>query len=501
MASSSVTRQPDVAVIGAGFGGLATALTLAEQGVKVALFERLNYPGGCASTFTRRKHRFESGATLFSGFDQGQLFQRWIERHGMEVEFQTHDPIVQLRAPDFNIDIGQDRHALIRQFSDMPGAPVRGLVKFFHNQKAIADILWEVMNDERLLPPFGAKELLAHAMRTPKYTKLLPLVCKPLSKAVKSWGAGDFEPLRIYLDALCQITVQVPSHEAEAPFAMGAMDYYFRGTGHIRGGIGNLATAMVRAIENLGGEVYMTDEVKAIEPCARGWKITSRRREVEVAAVAANLLPQALDEMLPDGLAAGMTRLQKLSRRVEDGGWGAVMWYAALEPNAPSKDWAHHLELVGDANKPFIEGNHVFCSISGLDEPERAPDGRRTMTMSTHLEIGKIRDLPSSEQARVVSEIQGRMKQTLRARAPEIAEGIVMEMPASPRTFERFTSRPHGYVGGVPRTPGLHNYDGILPTPLARNLYMVGDSVFPGQSTLAVSLGGVKVAGIIAKNL
>ena len=256
MASSSVTRQPDVAVIGAGFGGLATALTLAEQGVKVALFERLNYPGGCASTFTRRKHRFESGATLFSGFDQGQLFQRWIERHGMEVEFQTHDPIVQLRAPDFNIDIGQDRHALIRQFSDMPGAPVRGLVKFFHNQKAIADILWEVMNDERLLPPFGAKELLAHAMRTPKYTKLLPLVCKPLSKAVKSWGAGDFEPLRIYLDALCQITVQVPSHEAEAPFAMGAMDYYFRGTGHIRGGIGNLATAMVRAIDDSVGEIH-----------------------------------------------------------------------------------------------------------------------------------------------------------------------------------------------------------------------------------------------------
>ncbi len=123
------------------------------------------------------------------------------------------------------------------------------------------------------------------------------------------------------------------------------------------------------------------------------------------------------------------------------------------------------------------------------------------MTMSTHLELGKLRDLPSQEQARIVSEVQGRMKQTLAARAPEISEGIVMEMPASPRTFERFTSRPHGYVGGVPRTPGLHNYDGILPSPLAKNLYMVGDSVFPGQSTLAVSLGGVKVANIIAREL
>ena len=395
--------------------------------------------------------------------------------------------------------IGQDRHALISQFSKLPDAPVRGIVNFFHNQKAIADILWQIMNDERLLPPFGAKELLAHALGVPSYAKLLPWVRRPLASAVKAWGAGGFEPLRIYLDALCQITVQTPSHKAEAPFAMGAMDYYFRGTGHIKGGIGNLATAMVHAIEELGGEVYMTDEVKSIEPCARGWRITSRRREVEVAAIAANLLPQALDEMLPDDLASNIPRLQKLTKRVEDGGWGAVMWYASLEPDAPEKDWAHHLELVHDASQPFIEGNHVFCSISGLDEPERAPEGRRTMTMSTHLEIGKLRDLPSSEQARIVSEVQGRMKQTLATRAPEIANGIVMEMPASPRTFERFTSRPHGYVGGVPRTPGLHNYDGILPSPLAKNLYMVGDSVFPGQSTLAVSLGGVKVAGMIAK--
>jgi len=56
----------DFAVIGAGFGGLATALELARGGASVAIFEALKYPGGCASTFTRRGHQFESGATLGS---------------------------------------------------------------------------------------------------------------------------------------------------------------------------------------------------------------------------------------------------------------------------------------------------------------------------------------------------------------------------------------------------------------------------------------------------
>ena len=30
--------------------------------------------------------RVEAGATLFSGFDEGQLFRRWIDRHGLSRE-------------------------------------------------------------------------------------------------------------------------------------------------------------------------------------------------------------------------------------------------------------------------------------------------------------------------------------------------------------------------------------------------------------------------------
>jgi phytoene dehydrogenase-like protein len=49
-------------------------------------------------------------------------------------------------------------------------------------------------------------------------------------------------------------------------------------------------------------------------------------------------------------------------------------------------------------------------------------------------------------------------------------------------------------VGGVPRRAGLHNYEGIWPAPVAPGLYLVGDSVFPGQSTLATAIGGQRVA-------
>ena len=51
--------------------------------------------------------------------------------------------------------------------------------------------------------------------------------------------------------------------EAEAPFALSTMDYCFRGTGHIHGGIGALAWAMVEAIKGLGGSVMLSSRVRA----------------------------------------------------------------------------------------------------------------------------------------------------------------------------------------------------------------------------------------------
>ena len=46
--------------------------------------------------------------------------------------------------------------------------------------------------------------------------------------------------------------------------------------------------------------------------------------------------------------------------------------------------------------------------------------------------------------------------------------------------------------------PENHNYRRLSPLQAAPGLVLAGDSVFPGQSTLAVSLGGIKAAEVIA---
>ena len=54
------------AVIGAGIGGIAAAIRLANKGFKVTVFEANSYPGGKLSEFELDGYRFDAGPSLFT---------------------------------------------------------------------------------------------------------------------------------------------------------------------------------------------------------------------------------------------------------------------------------------------------------------------------------------------------------------------------------------------------------------------------------------------------
>ncbi len=484
----------DALVIGAGFGGLGAALTLAESGAKVLVCEALAYPGGCASTFTRRGWRFETGATLFSGFGEGQLMRGWIDRHGLDVHVDHLDPTIDFRAPGWGLHVPTDRAAFAERLTALPDAPVERIRAFLHEQERVADALWALFDDPSLLPPFSWSTLLTHATRVPAYAPLLRLVNRPVLDVLRRHGLDTWQPIRTYLDALCQITVQCGVAEAEAPFALAATDYAFRGTGHVRGGIGVLASALCGAIERAGGEIRLASRVTGLRREGDLWHADVRGAPVRARQVVANLLPQGIAALVPEL----STPLAPLATQVE-GGWSACMLYLGIGADAPLRPEAHHVEIVVDANAPLVEGNHLFASVSAADEIDRGPPGTRTVTVSTHVPAARVRDLSPDARAAYVAEVQRTMRDGLEARAPELVRDVRTTMPASPRTWERFTRRAHGCVGGVPRRVGWQNYANMGPSEVARGLWMVGDSAFPGQSTLATALGGVRTAQVMLR--
>lgn len=88
----------DVVIIGAGVGGLSTAIQLARNGYKVKIFEKNNYVGGRCGNFEKDGFRFDIGATLLMMPDiykeTYRLFGR--EMHE-ELDLFRMDPIYNVR--------------------------------------------------------------------------------------------------------------------------------------------------------------------------------------------------------------------------------------------------------------------------------------------------------------------------------------------------------------------------------------------------------------------
>jgi phytoene dehydrogenase-like protein len=116
----------------------------------------------------------------------------------------------------------------------------------------------------------------------------------------------------------------------------------------------------------------------------------------------------------------------------------------------------------------------------------------RALTLSTHTRLEPWwqlfnEDRPAYERRK--TEYNRRMIEAAERAFPGIKQGLQLQIPGTPVTFQRFTKRSQGWVGGFPQT----NLFRTWPSRLAKDLYMVGDSIFPGQSTAAVALGGLRV--------
>jgi C-3',4' desaturase CrtD len=482
-----------VVVIGAGIGGLTTAAALARQGVDVTVLEAQVYPGGCAGTFYHQGYRFDSGATLAGGFNPGGPMERvaqavglshWPARHEnrvLEVHLPTGERVMRW---------GNSQRHETRRLAFGPGSE-----HFWHWQEETADAMWDLALRSPAWPPQTVGQLIDLVkkgvgwVREAPSERLSPGFLVDGFRSVSAHLPGGNEKLRLFVDAQLLIAAQTTSKYANALYGASALDLPRRGVVHFEGGIGSIANAFVEAIRQHGGKVLFRKEAKNI--VLRGGRPvaveTGRGESIPADRVVVNLPPWNMPPLFGDEAPPRLRRLPARPRR----GWGAFVLYLGVDEGAFACGLPLHHQVI--AREPLGEGNSIFISISPEWDGSRAPGGSRAVTISTHTELDLWWDLHENDR-------QGydRLKKTITERILEIGSRVIpnlkeasdLIMPGTPVTFARFTRRAWGWVGGYPQVNLFQSWG-----PRIRpGVWMVGDSIFPGQSVAAVALGGLRVA-------
>jgi len=476
-----------IVIIGAGVGGLTAAALCAQAGYAVTVLEGQVYPGGSAGTFFHKGYRFEAGATVAGGFQPNGPHYLVGQRLGIEWDVHLHEPAWTVHLPGREIRLTRDNENVLENF---PRSRF-----FWDEQSALADLGWRLSAQGLPWPPTSTAEwaqLVTVGLRNfPADLRMIPFALGTAYQWLAVRGLADDAEFVRFIDAQLLISSQTVSRRANAIYSATALDLARQGVYHVKGGIGGIAEQLVAKIRELGGVVkYRQKVTRIVVTNGRVTAVHTKKGDVYPADfVIANVTPWSLDALLGEASPTPLRR--EIAGRKP--GWGAFVLHLGLDADALPADTPDHHQIITDLHSPLGETRSLFISMSPLWDTSRAPAGKRAVTITTHTDAQPWWDLLATGKTAYSdrkADYAERMLTNIDRVLPGFKAGVDLLLPGTPVTYEFYTARHLGMVGGFPQTS---LFKARSPLTGIANLRLVGDSVFPGQSTAGVSLGALRV--------
>ncbi|MEO1135698.1 MAG: phytoene desaturase [Pseudomonadota bacterium] len=128
-----MNEQKKVAVIGAGFGGLALAIRLQSAGINTIIFEKRDLPGGRAYVYRQDGFTFDAGPTVITDPSAlEELFALSGRKLSDYVDLINVDPFYRLHWEDgYHFDYCSDEDRLFAQIKEKNPEDLEGYKKFY----------------------------------------------------------------------------------------------------------------------------------------------------------------------------------------------------------------------------------------------------------------------------------------------------------------------------------------------------------------------------------
>jgi C-3',4' desaturase CrtD len=495
-----------VVVIGAGIGGLTAGALLAKRGYEVVIFDQAIVPGGCASTFQRQGFTFDVGATQVAGLEPGGIHHRIFSELEIELPPMTPcDPACAVFLPGETTPISVWRDPAKWQAEREREFP--GSEPFWKLLSQLFAASWEFQGRDPILPPRNLWDLtqLLGALRLDTLITV-PFTLSTVGDALGWFGLNDDKRLRTFLDLQLKLYSQVTAAETALLYAATALGVSQtpQGLYHLEGSMQVLSDRLVASLERDGGKLLMRHTVESIE--CNGTNVTGvtirnqktgetwvESADELVANVTAQDLVRLLGDAAPKSALMPPLSVNGYKARVKNlpRASGAFVVYLGVKAAAIPVGCAPHLQFLYDYDGIIGENNSLFVSVSHPGDG-RAPDGQATVIASSFVDPDKWYG-EGVDYAAMKAEYTAVAIAKLGQYFDLSPENIVVVQAGTPRTFEKYTARDRGIVGGIGQRISTFGPFGFATRTPIFGLWLVGDSTHPGEGTAGVSYSALTV--------
>jgi phytoene dehydrogenase-like protein len=536
-------RLYDAIIIGAGLGGLSTACFLAGEGRKVLVLEKHDKPGGLVTSFSRNGVQFDIGLEGLFELKEKETVHQFLHFWGISLEtVRRHEKIRAFVGDEaFSLDADSLEEDFTRAFPQERAAVAR----FFALNKKI---LVEMYSGEAPKPPYEMplwRKIvfgMQTALRKPAFLKY---GFKDSSKVLR----GLFTDKRlldiIYAKAMVPMVYMGYVYRWET---MRRNELFYP-----VGGMQRIPDAMVAMIRKAGGEVRLRTEATRIvmeDGRAVGVECAVQKRAAgeqeidgDIGAERSvfrgrNIISNASPQYTANVLGAGIRELDPLraairDRRIFPSGMLCFIGVRAeydfkgvnfisitsgqamnLRPEEYTPGNCPIAVIVGE--KPADQKDHSVVVLAPVpyeyQEMWRTTGSTTTdsATMDSVTTDSATTGGASQDRRNDIDGgsgmIRGKAYRELKEQAGQILldricdklgdefrRSVLFSIPSTPLTIERYTNSAQGSFMGW--SIDAKDYGKFLPqTTPVKNLFLVGQWVFPGFGVAGVTASGYFLA-------
>lgn len=365
-------------IIGAGPGGLASAMLLALTGAKVTVLERQDRVGGRSAGFSLDGYRFDSGPTFFL-YPRilEEIFEACGRRLSDEVDLIRLDPLYRLVFEGGGeLRVHAQMKALMAEIAKLAPCDAEGLPRFLAENRAKMERFRPILESD-----FSSPWALASLPMLKALGRLAP------HRSVDGDLSRYFRDPRIRLAFSFQSKyLGMSPFRCPSLFTILSFLEHEHGVFHPRGGTEAVMEAMRRTAESLGVTVRLNETVRHIK--FQGRRVVGVRTEAgdyPADALVINAdFARAMTTLVPDDLRRRWSDARLASKKFS---CSTFMLYLGIEGKLDgldhhtvylAEDYARNLAQIEECRE-LPRRPSIYVQNACVTDPAMAPPGGSTL--------------------------------------------------------------------------------------------------------------------------